>query len=154
MCLGFADSPLGFFEFQPRSSAKVREGRRGLTGRFPARGSPAARVEGCGSFTGSRRTPGWSWGAGRGSEAAARRSRAAEASDGEGAPVRIGRGETVWELREGEARLMVGDVGGSGPAVAAPRRGGACRGSSGAAVVFRGVGARIEQRGARNRVLG
>jgi hypothetical protein len=25
--------------------------------------------------------------------------------------VRIGRGETVWELREGEARLMVGDVG-------------------------------------------
>jgi hypothetical protein len=36
---------------------------------------------------------------------------AAEASDGEGAPVRIGRGETVWELREGEARLMVGDVG-------------------------------------------
>ena len=25
--------------------------------------------------------------------------------------MRIGRGETVWELREGEARLMVGDVG-------------------------------------------
>jgi hypothetical protein len=29
-----------------------------LTGRFPARGSPAARVERCGSFTGSRRTSG------------------------------------------------------------------------------------------------
>ena len=27
------------------------------------------------------------------------------------APVGFGRGETVWELREGEARLMVGDVG-------------------------------------------
>ena len=25
--------------------------------------------------------------------------------------MRIGRGETVWELREGEARLMVGFVG-------------------------------------------
>ena len=36
---------------------------------------------------------------------------AAEASDGEGAPVRIGRGEAVWELREDEARLMVGSIG-------------------------------------------
>ena len=29
-----------------------------MTSDFPARGSPAARVEGCGSFTGSRRTSG------------------------------------------------------------------------------------------------
>ena len=29
-----------------------------MTGGFPARGSPAARMEGCGSFTGSRRTSG------------------------------------------------------------------------------------------------
>ena len=36
---------------------------------------------------------------------------AAEATDGEGAPVRIGRGEAVWELREDEARLMVGAIG-------------------------------------------
>jgi len=32
----------------------------------------------------------------------------AEASDGEGAPVRIGRGKTVWELREGEEALARG----------------------------------------------
>ena len=36
---------------------------------------------------------------------------AAEATDGEGAPVRFGRGEAVWELREDEARLMVGAIG-------------------------------------------
>ena len=72
---------------------------RGLTGGFPVRGSPAARVEGCVSFTGARRTSGWPRVAGRGSEAAARRSRAAEATDGKGAPVRVGRGEAVWELR-------------------------------------------------------
>jgi hypothetical protein len=36
---------------------------------------------------------------------------AAEVSDGEGAPVRIGREEAVWELREDEARLMVGAIG-------------------------------------------
>ena len=35
-------------------------------------------------------------------------SSAAEASDGEGAPVRIGRGEAVGELREGEAVLARG----------------------------------------------
>ena len=32
----------------------------------------------------------------------------AEASDGEGAPVRIGRGEVAWELRGGEAVLARG----------------------------------------------
>ena len=31
-----------------------------------------------------------------------------EASDGEGAPVRIGRGEVAWELRGGEAVLARG----------------------------------------------
>ena len=31
-----------------------------------------------------------------------------EASDGEGAPARIGRGEVAWELREGEAVLARG----------------------------------------------
>ena len=36
---------------------------------------------------------------------------AAEATDGEGAPVRVGRGEVAWELREVEARLMVGAIG-------------------------------------------
>ena len=34
-----------------------------------------------------------------------------EANDGKGAPVRIGRGEAVWELREVEARLKVGVIG-------------------------------------------
>src|SRR6185369_10650926 len=51
-------TPWVFFPFNPRSLGRVREGRRGLTGRFPARGSPAARVEGCVSLTGSRRTSG------------------------------------------------------------------------------------------------
>ena len=36
---------------------------------------------------------------------------AAEASDGEGARVRIGRGKVAWELRGDEARLKVGAVG-------------------------------------------
>ena len=36
---------------------------------------------------------------------------AAEASDGEGAPVRFRRGEVAWELREVEAVLKVGAVG-------------------------------------------
>ena len=35
---------------------------------------------------------------------------AAEANDGEGAPVRIGRGEVVLELRGVEAQLMVGSI--------------------------------------------
>ena len=35
---------------------------------------------------------------------------AAEASDGEGVPVRIGRGEAVGELREGEAVLARGSA--------------------------------------------
>ena len=35
---------------------------------------------------------------------------AAEANDGEGAPVRIGRGEVVWELRGVKAQLMVGSI--------------------------------------------
>ena len=35
---------------------------------------------------------------------------AAEASDGEGAPVRIGRGEAVGKLREGEAVLARGSA--------------------------------------------
>ena len=70
-------TPWGFSNSNTDVPGRVREGRRGLTGGFPVRGSPAARLEGCGSFTGSRRTTGWSWGAGRGSEAAARRSRAA-----------------------------------------------------------------------------
>ena len=49
-------TPWVFFPFNPRSLGRVREGRRRLTGRFPARGSPAARVEGCVSLTGARRT--------------------------------------------------------------------------------------------------
>ena len=36
---------------------------------------------------------------------------AAEATDGEGATVSVGRGEAVWELREVEARLKVGIIG-------------------------------------------
>ena len=32
-------------------------------------------------------------------------------SNGEGAPVRVGRGQVAWELREVEARLMVGAIG-------------------------------------------
>ena len=36
---------------------------------------------------------------------------AAEATDGEGAPVRVGRGEVAWDLREDESRLMVGAIG-------------------------------------------
>ena len=36
---------------------------------------------------------------------------AAEENGGGVAPVRFGRGEAVWELREGEARLMVGAIG-------------------------------------------
>ena len=35
----------------------------------------------------------------------------AEASDGEGAPVRIGRGKRAGELREVEARLNMGAIG-------------------------------------------
>src|SRR6185295_20236087 len=66
-------TPWGFSNSNTDVPGRVREGRRGLTGRLPARGSPAARVEGCVSFTGSRRTSRWSMVAGRGSEAAARR---------------------------------------------------------------------------------
>jgi len=95
-------TPWVFFPFNPRSLGRVREGRRRLTGRFPARGSPAARVEGCVSLTGARRTSGWPRVAGRGSEAAARRSRAGR---------RFRRGEVAWELREVEAVLKVGAVG-------------------------------------------
>ena len=36
---------------------------------------------------------------------------AAEASDGEVAPARVGRGEAAWELREDKAQLMVGAIG-------------------------------------------
>ena len=36
---------------------------------------------------------------------------AAEATRRRGAPVRVGRGEVAWELREDEARLMVGAIG-------------------------------------------
>ena len=89
-------TPWGFSNSNTDVPGRVREGRRGLTGRFPARGSPAARVEGCGSFTGSRRTPGWSWGAGRGSEAAARRSRRV----GGGVLRRLGlSGGRGWKIR-------------------------------------------------------
>ena len=35
---------------------------------------------------------------------------AAEANDGDVAPVRIGRGEVVWELHGVEAQLMVGSI--------------------------------------------
>ena len=55
--------------------------------------------------------------------------------------MRIGRGETVWELREGEARLMVGSVGvervwggGSAAAWSSP-----AFGVSGGGVLGRGV---------------
>ena len=66
-----------------------------MTGGFPARGSPAARVEGCGSFTGSRRTSGClesrlGW-----SEMGCRRRAAACGLGAQRrvAPVRFGRGE-------------------------------------------------------------
>ena len=76
---GLFKYPPGFsFLLNPRSLAGS-EGGRWLTGQIPARGSPAARGKRSGSFTGSKRTSGWSWGAGRGSEAAVRRSRAAAA---------------------------------------------------------------------------
>src|SRR6185312_2241667 len=53
-----ADSPLGFFKFKTEVLGSGQRGSAGLTGDFPARGSPAARVEGCVSLTGSRRTSG------------------------------------------------------------------------------------------------
>ena len=65
MCLGFADSPLGFFEFQPEVLGRVREGRRGLTGRFPASGSPAVRGSG-GKARGGPGAPLGGFGAARG----------------------------------------------------------------------------------------
>ena len=71
-----------------------------MTGGFPVRGSPAARVEGCVSFTGSRRTTGWSWGAEMGSEAAVDRP-----FPGEG--VAGGEGKQEWGLKESKAHLWV-----------------------------------------------
>jgi len=84
-----------------------------LTGGFPARGSPAARVEGCVSLTGSRRTSGCLESKLGRSERGCRRRAAACGSElgGGTALVRFGRGEKAWELREVEAVLMVGDVG-------------------------------------------
>src|SRR6185312_16223510 len=76
---GYSNNPLGFCFFQPEVPGQGQRRGAALTGQIPARGSAAARGKRCGSFTGSRRTSGWSWGAGRCSEAAARRSRAAAA---------------------------------------------------------------------------
>ena len=88
-----------------------------MTGGFPARGSPAARVEGCGSFTGSRRTSGClesrlGW-----SEMGCRRRAAA---CGLGARRRDSSGE-VWARGNG-----LGAARGRGAA-----KGGGCRGGAG-----------------------
>ena len=110
MCLGFADSPLDFFEFQPEVLGRVREGRRGLTGRFPASGSPAARGSGR-KARGGPGAPLGGLGAARGGLwrrlRVTRRSAAVGVSGGD-APVKDWRKERVGELRGGEAMLARG----------------------------------------------
>jgi len=110
-------TPWGFSNSNTEALARVREGRRRLTGRFPARGSPAARMEGGGSFTGSRRTSGClesrlGW-----SEMGCRRRAAA---CGLGARRRGSSGE-VWARGSG-----LGVARGRGAA-----KGGGCRGGAG-----------------------
>src|SRR6185503_8445752 len=99
MCLGFADSPLGFFEFQPEVLGRVREGRRGLTGRFPVGGSSAARGSG-GKARGGPGAPLGSFGAARGSlwwPLHVTRWSAAVGVSGDDAPVKDWRGKRVGE---------------------------------------------------------
>src|SRR6185437_1617941 len=113
---------------------RVREGRRGLTGRFPARGSPAARVEGCVSLTGSRRTSGCLESRLGRSEVGCRRRAAA---CGLGARWRDGSGE-VWARGNGLGAAL-----GRGGA-----NGGGCRGGAGLQWRLRGgVSSPAYQRG-------
>jgi hypothetical protein len=62
------------------------------------------------------RTDGWSWGTGRCSKAAARRSRAAGGGllQRGGAPAAMGEGGWAWELCWGEVKPFPGSVGAEG----------------------------------------
>ena len=70
-----------------------------------------ARVERRGSFTRSGRTSGWAWeaeGMVRARSSTASSGCWSSGNGGEVAPVGIGRGGVVYELREVEAELIVG----------------------------------------------
>ena len=107
-----------------------------MTGRFPARGSPAARVEGCVSLTGSRRTSGCLVSRLGRSERGCRRRAAA---CGLGARRRGSSGE-VWARGSG-----LGAARGRGGA-----KGGGCRGGAGLGWRLRGgvelAGVRVVRR--------
>src|SRR6185312_15103632 len=112
-----ADNPLGFIKFKPEVLGSGQRGSAGLTGDFPARGSPAARVEGCVSLTGSRRTSGCLESRLGRSEVGCRRRAAA---CGLGARRRGSSGE-VWARESGLGAAL-----GRGGA-----KGGGCRGGAG-----------------------
>ena len=80
-------TPWSFWNSKLEVPGPGQRGRRGLTGCFPARGTPAARVEGRGRFTAPVRTSrcpvlgsGWAVAAARRSRAGRRRRRMAEAA--------------------------------------------------------------------------
>jgi hypothetical protein len=124
---GFTDSPLGFCFFQPEVLGRGQRGDASLTGQIRRRWSPAARVEGRGSFTKSARTcscpelgSGWPVAAARWEQAVGgggeRRRRRSNGHERRGK----GRGASV---RGGEARYGVNwSRGRSG--MGAPRRAG------------------------------
>ena len=92
-------------------------GVRAGGGRWPAEsqrlGSPAARVERCGSFTRSGRTSGWALealGMVRARSPMASSGGWSSGNAGEVAPVGIGRGGGVCKLRDVEAELIVGSA--------------------------------------------
>ena len=133
-------TPWGFSNSNTEALSRVREGRRGLTGRFPARGSPAARGNRSGGFTGSRRTSGClesrlGW-----SEMGCRRRAAAR---GLGARRRGSSGE-VWARGSGLGAAL-----GRGGA-----NGGGCRGGAGLQWRLRGGVKLAGVRGERRRRSG
>ena len=76
-----------------------------MTGQISARGSPEARGNRSGSYSSPRRTSRATGLGGGGSTEQG--GSAAEENGGGGAPVRIGRGEVVGKVCEGEAELLV-----------------------------------------------